>query len=76
MVTPNPSAPPLPPSPMTIISPEGAAALLWKDSGLAQMAAETMKITAPDLFDLDVVDEVVKEPFVNIQTSLVICLLI
>lgn len=47
----------------SVISPEGAAALLWKDSGLAQMAAETMKITAPDLFDLDVVDEVVKEPF-------------
>lgn len=47
----------------SVISPEGAAALLWKDSGLAQMAAETMKITAPDLFELGVVDEVVKEPF-------------
>lgn len=47
----------------SVISPEGAAALLWKDSSLAQMAAETMKITAPDLFELGVVDEVVKEPF-------------
>ncbi|GGH98339.1 MULTISPECIES: acetyl-CoA carboxylase carboxyltransferase subunit alpha [Mammaliicoccus] len=47
----------------SVISPEGAAALLWKDSGLAQMAAETMKITAPDLFKLGVVDEVVEEPF-------------
>nr|WP_263313022.1 acetyl-CoA carboxylase carboxyltransferase subunit alpha [Mammaliicoccus sp. Marseille-Q6498] len=47
----------------SVISPEGAAALLWKDSNLAQMAAETMKITAPDLYDLEVVDEVIKEPF-------------
>ncbi|GGI40337.1 acetyl-CoA carboxylase carboxyltransferase subunit alpha [Mammaliicoccus stepanovicii] len=47
----------------SVISPEGAAALLWKDSSLAKMAAETMKITAPDLFELGVVDEVIKEPF-------------
>ena len=33
----------------SVISPEGAAALLWKDSNLAQIAAETMKITAHDL---------------------------
>lgn len=45
----------------SVISPEGAAALLWKDSNLAQMAAETMKITAPDLFELGVVDEVIEE---------------
>ncbi|GIO27811.1 acetyl-CoA carboxylase carboxyl transferase subunit alpha [Ornithinibacillus bavariensis] len=46
----------------SVISPEGAAALLWKDAGLAQKAAESMKITAPDLFELGIIDEIVPEP--------------
>jgi acetyl-CoA carboxylase carboxyl transferase subunit alpha len=46
----------------SVISPEGAAALLWKDAGQAQRAAESMKITAKDLFALGVVDEIVAEP--------------
>lgn len=45
----------------SVISPEGAAALLWKDSGLAQRAAETMKITASDLKELGVVDDIIPE---------------
>ncbi|WP_270179561.1 acetyl-CoA carboxylase carboxyl transferase subunit alpha [Alkalihalobacillus sp. CinArs1] len=45
----------------SVISPEGAAALLWKDSSLAQQAADTMKITAPDLKELNVIDEIVPE---------------
>ncbi|UOR11944.1 acetyl-CoA carboxylase carboxyl transferase subunit alpha [Halobacillus amylolyticus] len=45
----------------SVISPEGAAALLWKDSNLAQQAAETMKITAQDLKSLQVIDEVIPE---------------
>ncbi len=45
----------------SVISPEGAAALLWKDSTLAQLSAETMKITAPDLLELGIVDEVIHE---------------
>ncbi|QUR95277.1 acetyl-CoA carboxylase carboxyltransferase subunit alpha [Macrococcoides canis] len=45
----------------SVISPEGAAALLWKDSTLAQLSAETMKITAPDLLELGVVDKVIEE---------------
>lgn len=45
----------------SVISPEGAAALLWKDATQAKRAAETMKITAPDLFELGVVDEVIPE---------------
>ncbi|MFK3958143.1 acetyl-CoA carboxylase carboxyl transferase subunit alpha [Guptibacillus hwajinpoensis] len=45
----------------SVISPEGAAALLWKDSGLAQQAADTMKITAPDLKELNVIDEIIPE---------------
>lgn len=47
----------------SVISPEGAAALLWKDSGLAQRAAERMKITATDLLELGIVDSVIPEPF-------------
>jgi len=47
----------------SVISPEGAAALLWKDSSLAMRAAETMKITAPDLLQLGVIDGVIEEPF-------------
>ncbi|RYG74893.1 acetyl-CoA carboxylase carboxyl transferase subunit alpha [Lentibacillus lipolyticus] len=46
----------------SVISPEGAAALLWKDSGLARQAAETMKITSYDLKELDVIDQVIPEP--------------
>ncbi|WP_088103804.1 acetyl-CoA carboxylase carboxyl transferase subunit alpha [Halalkalibacter urbisdiaboli] len=45
----------------SVISPEGAAALLWKDASLAQKAAETMKITAPDLKELGVIDEIIRE---------------
>lgn len=46
----------------SVISPEGAAALLWKDSGKARDAAESMKITAPDLKKLQVIDEIISEP--------------
>jgi acetyl-CoA carboxylase carboxyl transferase subunit alpha len=45
----------------SVISPEGAAALLWKDSSLAQQAADSMKITAPDLKELNVIDEIIPE---------------
>jgi acetyl-CoA carboxylase carboxyl transferase subunit alpha len=45
----------------SVISPEGAAALLWKDSSLAKRAAETMKITAPDLKELGIIDEIIPE---------------
>lgn len=45
----------------SVISPEGAAALLWKDSTLARRAAETMKITAQDLKELGVIDEIIAE---------------
>lgn len=46
----------------SVISPEGAAALLWKDAGLAQKAAESMKITSYDLKSFDIIDEIIKEP--------------
>lgn len=45
----------------SVISPEGAAAILWKDSALAKNAAETMKITAPDLKELGIIDAIIPE---------------
>lgn len=45
----------------SVISPEGAAALLWKDSGRAQQAAESMMITSYDLKQLDVIDTIIPE---------------
>ncbi|MFO8524825.1 acetyl-CoA carboxylase carboxyltransferase subunit alpha [Staphylococcus aureus] len=46
----------------SVISPEGAAALLWKDGNLAKIAAETMKITAHDIKQLGIIDDVISEP--------------
>ena len=46
----------------SVISPEGAAGILWKDSSLAKIAAETMKITADDLHQLGIADEIIREP--------------
>jgi acetyl-CoA carboxylase carboxyl transferase subunit alpha len=45
----------------SVISPEGAAAILWKDASQARRAAETMKITAPDLKQLGIIDEIIPE---------------
>ncbi|MCF6138205.1 acetyl-CoA carboxylase carboxyl transferase subunit alpha [Pseudalkalibacillus berkeleyi] len=45
----------------SVISPEGAAALLWKDAGQAQRAADTMKITAPDLSEMGIIDQMIPE---------------
>ncbi|HLR08389.1 MAG TPA: acetyl-CoA carboxylase carboxyl transferase subunit alpha [Bacillota bacterium] len=46
----------------SVISPEGAAALLWKDASQAKRAAETMKITSYDLKELGVIDSIIPEP--------------
>lgn len=46
----------------SVISPEGCAAILWKHRKHAPEAAEAMKIAAPDLGDLGLIDEVIKEP--------------
>lgn len=45
----------------SVISPEGAAALLWKDSGKAQQAAESMRITGHNLESLGIVDYLIEE---------------
>lgn len=46
----------------TVASPEAAASILWRDAGKANDAANSMKITAQDLVQLRVIDEVVSEP--------------
>lgn len=46
----------------SVISPEGCAAILWKDRSAASKAAEALKITARDLHALGLVDEIVPEP--------------
>jgi acetyl-CoA carboxylase carboxyl transferase subunit alpha len=46
----------------SVISPEGAASILWSDSGKAQEAATSMKITAQDLARFGVIDSILKEP--------------
>jgi acetyl-CoA carboxylase carboxyl transferase subunit alpha len=46
----------------SVISPEGCAAILWKDASKKEEAARVLKLTAPDLLKLGVVDEVIPEP--------------
>jgi acetyl-CoA carboxylase carboxyl transferase subunit alpha len=46
----------------SVISPEGCAAILWEDASRAKDAAEVLRITAPDLLKLGVIDDVVPEP--------------
>lgn len=46
----------------SILSPEGYSSILWKDSSRYKEAAEKMKLTAKDLYDLEVIDKIIKEP--------------
>lgn len=46
----------------SILSPEGYASILWKDSSKAKEASEVMKMTAKDLYNFKVIDEIIKEP--------------
>src|SRR3989304_10234493 len=46
----------------SVISPEGCAAILWKDGSKADIAARALKITAKDLYKFGIIDEIVKEP--------------
>jgi acetyl-CoA carboxylase carboxyl transferase subunit alpha len=46
----------------SVISPEGCAAILWKDRAFSDQAAEALKITGPDLIRLKLADEVIPEP--------------
>ena len=46
----------------SVISPEGCASILWKDETKSDIAAEVQKLTASDLLDLKIVDEIIQEP--------------
>jgi acetyl-CoA carboxylase carboxyl transferase subunit alpha len=46
----------------SVISPEGCAAILWNDAGQKERAAEALKLTAVDLLELKLVDEIIQEP--------------
>jgi acetyl-CoA carboxylase carboxyl transferase subunit alpha len=46
----------------SVIAPESAAAILWRDSTQGYRAAESMRITAQDLYDLGIADEIIPEP--------------
>jgi acetyl-CoA carboxylase carboxyl transferase subunit alpha len=51
----------------SVISPEGAASILWHDSTRAKDAATNMKITAQDLLDLKIIDGIIAEPLGGAQ---------
>jgi acetyl-CoA carboxylase carboxyl transferase subunit alpha len=53
----------------SVISPEGAAGILWRDGARAKDAAMAMKITAPDLIGLKIVDRVIDEPVGGAHTD-------
>jgi acetyl-CoA carboxylase carboxyl transferase subunit alpha len=53
----------------SVISPEGCAAILWKDRAAAPQAAAALKLTAPHLLDFGIVDEVIPEPLGGAQTD-------
>ena len=46
----------------SVISPEGCASILWRDATKAETAAEALKITAPELLKLGIIDEIIPEP--------------
>lgn len=61
----------------SILSPEGYASILWKDASRTKEAAEKMKLTAEDLYELKIIDKIMKEPleeeeesFLRVATSL------
>jgi acetyl-CoA carboxylase carboxyl transferase subunit alpha len=46
----------------SVITPEGCAAILWRDAGQSAQAASSLKLTAPDLLEVGIVDHIVPEP--------------
>ena len=54
----------------SILSPEGYASILWKDSSRAEEAAEKMRLTAKDLLEQGIIDEVLKEPNGNAKKDI------
>ena len=54
----------------SVISPEGCAAILWKDASQRERAADALKLTAPDLQELGIIDEIIDEPSGGAHTDL------
>ncbi|MFQ6674610.1 MAG: acetyl-CoA carboxylase carboxyl transferase subunit alpha, partial [Fidelibacterota bacterium] len=46
----------------SVISPEGCASILWRDASKAELAADAMKVTAQDLYDMGICDRIIREP--------------
>ncbi len=53
----------------SVISPEGCAAILWRDRAEAPKAAEALKLTAPDLLELGMIDRIIPEPVGGAHTD-------
>lgn len=53
----------------SILSPEGFATILYKDSSKAKEASELMKLTANDLLEMNIIDKVIKEPIGGVQNN-------
>jgi acetyl-CoA carboxylase carboxyl transferase subunit alpha len=53
----------------SVIPPEGCAAILWRDSNRKIEAAEALRLTAPDLLDVGIIDEIVPEPIGGAHTN-------
>lgn len=53
----------------SILSPEGYSSILWKDPSRVKEAAEKMKLTAKDLYELKVIDKIIKEPKVDSEEA-------
>src|SRR5262249_54496282 len=53
----------------SVISPEGCAAILWKDRTASSKAAEALKITAKDLLERGLIDEMIPEPLGGAHTD-------
>ena len=53
----------------SVIPPEGCAAILWRDAGRKVEAAEALKLTAPDLLEARIIDEIVREPVGGAHTD-------
>jgi len=54
----------------SVISPEGAASILYRDSNKAYIAAKNLKLTSYDLLELKVIDEIIKEPFMGMHRDI------
>ncbi|HEX5735759.1 MAG TPA: acetyl-CoA carboxylase carboxyltransferase subunit alpha [Blastocatellia bacterium] len=53
----------------SVISPEGCASILWRDQSFAEAAARALKLTAPDLLELGLVDHIIEEPAGGAQVN-------